>query len=236
VPAGFERVPTPTGSFANWLRHLPLKPGKPPIYLYDGHKKSNQSAHHAVIDMDVGHQDLQQCADAIIRLRAEHLYSKGHYSAIHFNFTSGDEASYKKWLNGYRPLVKGNQVKWRKKRGYDKSHQTFRKYTNTVFMYAGSYSLSQELKSIKNINQMEIGDIFIQGGFPGHAVIVVDMAIHQMTDKKLFLLAQSYMPAQDVHILVNPNNETLSPWYELDFGKRLITPEWVFNHQQLKRF
>ena len=236
VPPGFDRVPVATDSFANWLRHLPLKPGKPPVHLYNGRKKGNQSAHHAVIDVDVGNRDLQQCADAVIRLRAEHLYSKGNYDAIHFNFTSGDEAAYKKWIRGYRPLVRGNQVKWRKKRRYDKSHRTFRKYTNTVFMYAGSYSLSQELKSVKNINQMKIGDIFIKGGFPGHAVLVVDMVIHNTTGKKLFLLAQSYMPAQDVHILVNPTNDTLSPWYELDFGETLDTPEWVFSHKQLKRF
>jgi hypothetical protein len=29
-----------------------------------------------------------------------------------------------------------------------------------------------------------------------------------------FLLAQkSYMPAQDIHILVNPSNDKLGPWY-----------------------
>jgi len=236
VPGGFERVSVPMGSFAHWLRHLPLKPGKPPVYLYDGRKKGNQSAHDAVIDLDVGQRDLQQCADAIIRLRAEYLYSQGNYSAIHFNFTSRDDASYQQWIRGYRPLVKGNQVKWRKKYRHDKSHRTFRQYTHTVFMYAGSYSLSQELTSVKSLKQMKIGDIFIQGGFPGHAVIVVDMAIDKVTGKKLFLLAQSYMPAPDVHILVNPNHDTFSPWYELDFGKTLITPEWVFNREQLKRF
>lgn len=236
VPKGFERIPVSKSSFGNWLRHLPLKPAKPPVYLHDGRKKNNQSAHHAVLDIDVGKRDLQQCADAIIRLRAEYLYSRNNYDAIHFNFTSGDEASYQKWQKGYRPLVRGNQVKWRKKRGYDKSHRTFRKYINTVFMYAGSYSLSQELKTVNNIQEMQIGDIFIKGGFPGHAVIVVDMATHKTTGKKLFLLAQSYMPAQDVHILKNPSHDNLTPWYQLDFGEMLDTPEWVFNHKQLKRF
>lgn len=88
-------------------------------------------------------------------------------------------------MKGYRPLVRGNKVKWRKKRRYDSSHRTFRRYTETVFMYAGSYSLSQELKPVKNLNDMKIGDIFIKGGFPGHAVIVVDMAINKTTGKKI---------------------------------------------------
>lgn len=235
-PRGFERVKVPRGSFGYWLRNLPLKPGKPPVYLYDGSQKGNQSAHYAVIDIDVGKQNLQQCADAVIRLKAEYLYSKGNYNNIHFNFTSGDEASYKKWRKGYRPLVRGNKVKWRKTRSYDKSQRTFRKYLDTVFMYAGSYSLSKELKYVKNINKMKIGDIFIWGGFPGHTVIVVDMAINKTTGKKIFMLAQSYMPAQDIHILVNPSDYKLSPWYDLDFGDILYTPEWSFVRGELKRF
>jgi len=236
VPSSFERIKVSKSSFADWLRHLPLKAGKPPIYLYDGRKKFDQSVHYAVIDIDVGKRDLQQCADAVIRFWAEYLYSKADYNAIHFNFTSGDEASYLKWRQGYRPLIKGNKVKWRKTRRFDKSRRNFQQYTNIVFVYAGSYSLSRELKPVKNLNQMKIGDIFIKGGFPGHVVIVVDMAIHKTTGKKLFLLAQSYMPAQDVHILVNPLNGNLSPWYELDFGETLYTPEWDFSREQLKRF
>jgi len=236
VPSGFERTPVLLNSFEYWLRHLPLKPGKPPIYFYNGRKKANQLAHHAVIDIDVGNRDLQQCADAIIRLRSEYLYSKSHYAAILFNFTSGDQASYQKWMKGYRPSVRGNRVKWHKTHHYDSSHQTFRKYTETVFMYAGSYSLSQELKPVKNVNDMRIGDVFIKGGFPGHATIVVDIAMNKTTGKKIFLLAQSYMPAQNVHILTNISNDKLTPWYELDLAKQLDTPEWIFSWEQLKRF
>jgi len=103
-------------------------------------------------------------------------------------------------------------------------------------MYAGSYSLSQELYKIKDLSEMRIGDVFIEGGFPGHAVIVVDMAINRRTGKKLFLLAQSYMPAQGIHILKNPMNPKLNPWYELEFGETLQTPEWTFNKSDLKRF
>jgi len=83
---------------------------------------------------------------------------------------------------------------------------------------------------------MEIGDIFIEGGFPGHAAIVIDMAVNITKGDKLFILAQSYIPAQELHILVNPDNSELSPWYELDFGEVLCTPEWTFNRDDLKRF
>ncbi len=235
VPKGYHRIAVPQKSFKYWLRHLPLKKAGSAVYLYNGEKKSNQSAHHSAIDIDVGNKDLQQCADAVMRLKAEYHYSIDDYGAIQFNFTSGDKASFKRWIEGYRPGIKGNKVRWRKRAKYDRSYTNLRRYLNTVYMYAGTYSLSKELQSV-GIHEMEIGDVFIQGGFPGHAVIVVDMAIHPKTGKKIFLLAQSYMPAQDIHILKNPADRILSPWYEVDFGQKLQTPEWTFKKNQLKRF
>lgn len=87
-----------------------------------------------------------------------------------------------------------------------------------------------------SIQDMQPGDVFIKGGSPGHAVIVVDMATDVKTGKKMFMLAQSYMPAQEIQVLKNPNNSLLSPWYSLDFGDNLETPEWDFTSKELKRF
>jgi hypothetical protein len=236
APNGFERIKVEPQSFADWLRHLPLKRKDAPVYLYNGRLKVNQNAHFAVVNIDTGQKDLQQCADAVIRLRAEYLYSTQDIAAIHFNFTSGDTASFAKWAMGFRPAVNGNKVSWTKKEIADSSYGNFRKYLDTVFTYAGSYSLNQELKSVSDIAHMNIGDVFIKGGFPGHAVIVVDMARNDKTGQKLFLLAQSYMPAQDIHILKNPTDTILSPWYDMDFGTILYTPEWTFYKEELKRF
>jgi len=44
------------------------------------------------------------------------------------------------------------------------------------------------------------------------------------------------MPAQDIHILVNPNGTALSPWYVLNEDREIITPEWTFQQQDLMRF
>lgn len=105
-----------------------------------------------------------------------------------------------------------------------------------IYAYAGTISLESELISV-DINEIEIGDLFIQGGSPGHAVIVVDMAFNETTGEKLFLLAQSYMPAQETQILVNPMDRDLSPWYSLNFEEEVIpTPEWTFKRSDLKRF
>ena len=236
VPEGYQRIEVSPGTFEDWLRHLPLKPGKPPVYLYNGQKKNNQEAHFAVLDIDVGNTNLQQCADALIRIRAEYFFSISNYDAIHFEFTSGDDASFRKWAEGYRPLVNGSSVNWIKQDSNDLSYRNFRRYLNTVFMYSGTHSLSKELHAVQDVNDMKIGDVFIEGGFPGHAVIVIDMAHNTRTGEKLFLLAQSYMPAQQIHILKNPSDSKLNPWYSLNFGETLYTPEWIFHRSHLKRF
>ena len=110
------------------------------------------------------------------------------------------------------------------------------KYLEMVFSYAGTASLEKEMTSVA-LNEMKIGDVFIKGGFPGHAVIVVDMAVHKTSGEKLFLLAQSYMPAQELQILKNPNNKKLNPWYWVsEISNSLQTPEWTFDKSTLKRF
>ena len=233
-PPGYRRIEVEAGDFGDWLRNLPLKTGNPPVHLFNGELKRNQTAHFAVVDMDIGNKDLQQCADAIIRLRAEYLYSIADFDAIHFNFSSGDRADFRKWINGFRPVVEGEKVSWVKSGIVDSSHSALQKYLETVMIYAGSYSLQKELKHISVIAEMQIGDIFIQGGFPGHAEIVVEMAENPVIGEKLFLLAQSFMPAQEIHILKSPFDS--SPWYPLDFGDLLDTPEWTFRRADLYRF
>ncbi len=234
TPEGFERVEVEENSFGQYLRTLPLKPHGSKVEYYDGRIKRND-VHVAVIDMDVGDRDLQQCADAIMRLRAEYLFEQKEYGKIHFNFTNGFRVDYLKWAEGNRVSVNGNNVCWVKRADYSNTYETFRKYLNIIYSYAGTLSLSKELQPI-NVKDMSIGDVIIQGGSPGHAVIVVDMAENRDTGEKLFLIAQSYMPAQSIHVLKNPENEMLSPWFSLNFDGKLYTPEWVFTKDDFKRF
>jgi hypothetical protein len=233
-PAGFKRCEVIQGSFGDWLRHLPLMDGNPPVKLFNGNLKGNQSAHYALINIDVGKDDLQQCADAVMRLKAEYHYSIGDYKNIHFNFTSGDTASWSKWSKGYRPKITGNKVAWVNTAAPGTSYENFKNYLKTVFTYAGTHSLEKEMRKIP-VKEMKPGDVFIMGGFPGHAVIIMDMAVHPNTNEKLFMIAQSYMPAQQIHILKNPSMPN-TPWYNLNFGEILETPEWEFGSHHLRRF
>ncbi len=234
VPEGFERVETEPGSYGQYLRDLPVRQDGAPIKLYNG-DVTGKDVHAAVLDIDVGTRDLQQCADAIIRLRAEYLYGLGMYEKIHFNFTNGFNADYTSWMNGKRIVIDGNKSYWVKKTEYSREYNSFRKYLDLVFAYAGTLSLSKEMVQV-DIADMQIGDVFIKGATPGHAVLIMDMAQNKETGEKLFLTAQSYMPAQDIHILKNNNNLELSPWYPVKFGEILSTPEWEFDKGQLMRF
>lgn len=235
APINFIRVRSEKNSFGEFLQNISLKPHGTLVHFYNGDEKPNKVA-AAVLTIDVGNKDLQQCADAVMRLRAEYLLKTKQYEALHFNFTNGFKASYSKWKAGNRITVKGNNVSWVKTTKESQSYQSFREYMNMVFNYAGTASLTKELKSIP-LSQMQIGDVFIKGGSPGHAVIIVDMAINSKTNKKIFMIAQSYMPAQDIHILINKNNTAISPWYDLDeTASEIYTPEWTFEGSQLKRF
>lgn len=218
TPKNYMRVPLTTTHFGSYLRKLPLKPFNSPVKYYDGREKYNNNVYISVVDMEIGTRDLQQCADAVMRLRGEYLFAQKRLNDIHFNFISDGKPRYfKEYANG------------------DHSYKKFRKYMNYIFAYANTASLRKELAKVTDINDIQVGDIFIQQGNPfGHAVIVVDVAKNEQGEK-IFMVAQSYMPAQETQILINRKNEQLSPWYTAKSGT-IYTPEWTFESTDLRRF
>ena len=233
VPNGFERVKINENSFGFYLRNFALKSHSSKVYTYDGNLKYYQDGAAAILDIDIGDKDLQQCADAVMRLKAEYHYHRKEFDSIHFNFTNGFRVDFSKWIQGYR--IGSNYKSWQKTAQPNSNYQTFKEYMNWVFMFAGSLSLSKELKP-KTIENIMPGDVFILGGTPGHAVLVVDVAENVETRERIFMIAQSYMPAQSIHVLKNLNNNAVSPWYSANFENYLETPEWTFDKTQLKTF
>ena len=65
---------------------------------------------------------------------------------------------------------------------------------------------------------------------------MLDLARRASDGRLVFLRGQSYMPAQDLHVLRNPRAAEHDPWYEVDDGAVLITPEWRFAWRALRRF
>jgi hypothetical protein len=212
LPQGFQKVAADSGSFTGYLRNIELKENKT-VYLYNGNPKQNQTAQYAILNISTGNKDLQQCADAVMRLRAEYLFIQKQYDQI--IFFDNDKTAYQ-----FSPPYTQNN---------------FTKYLGRVFGMCGSASLSKQLKPVGIFLNIQPGDVIIRGGFPGHAVIVMDVAVN-IYDEKIYLLAQSYMPAQDMHVLKNPANTNLSPWYRVNDDTVIQTPEYNFTKNELKRW
>ena len=234
VPAGYSRLVLSNSSFGTWLRKVSLKKDNT-VYLYNGTKKLNQSAQYAVLDVSVGKEDLQQCADAVMRLRAEYFFNRGEYTRINFKASDGTVLSFADWRNGFRYRLQGNKLlKEQSSSACTNLRQCFDAYLRVVFSYCGTASLQQSLQRVKNIRDIRAGDVWIEGGYPGHAMIVMDVADSDRNER-IFLLAQSYMPAQDVHVVRNPADDN-SPWYKAAEAQPLYTPEWTFASGCLYRF
>ena len=204
------------------------------VTYYNGEKKPGDDVYIAVVNLPIGEKDLHQCADAVMRLRMDYLYAQERFDEIHFNFTNGFQVDYSEYMKGKRMVVSGNKTYWKSSKSPSNTSQDFTKYKELIYMYAGTLSLSRELKSI-SISDIKIGDIFIQGGSPGHAIIVVDMAVNN-ANEKVFMLAQSYMPAQEIQVLINPMYPEMSPWFAIKGSDYLHTPEWNFDWEDLKTF
>lgn len=232
LPPGYERIKLSPGSFGEWLRKVPLKQDNR-VFLYNGKLKEDQTVQFAVLDISVGKKDLQQCADAIMRLRAEYLHDIHKSDSISFLATNGQALSFKDWKKGVRYRLEENRlVAYQSRLPVVDTSRALENYLELVFSYAGTMSLQRQLTHKKNIFSIMPGDVFIRAGSPGHAMIVVDVAINEM-GHKIFMLAQSYMPAQDIHIVRNVQGLLKQPWYEIDNTELIITPEWTFRRDQL---
>jgi len=235
-PPGFERVLVAHGSYGSWINSLPLKRKGLVARTYNGQVAQRQDEVHRIVDIDVGDRDLQQCADTVIRLRSEYLYSRGELSSIAFNFTSGDRSYFSQWSNGYRPQVQGNDVRWLQQAEADSSYSSLRRYLESVFTYAGTFSLSREMVPVPDYADIRTGDVFIKSGFPGHVVMIADVARDRRTGQTAVLLLQGFMPAMDVHVLSNIYNPDSSPWFLLEEGDPLLVAWGAFSPSCLRRF
>lgn len=232
-PAGYTRTQEEKGSLAEFLRNYPLKKDGSPVLLYNGEKKDNQDAHMAVFKLPLENEDLQQCADSVMRVYAEYFWKTKQYEKISFRFVSGFQADYSRWREGARIQMGANDAYWTEGGTPDESYESFQKYMRIVFAYSSTISLEKESKKIKPAKIM-LGDIFIQAGSPGHVVMVVDVC-ENADGQRAFLLGQGYMPAQEFHLLKNPAHED-DPWYYADeLTYPLQTPEYSFDKGSLRR-
>jgi hypothetical protein len=233
-PAGFARVAAPRGSYAHWLRHLPLLPAGTPVRSYQGRVilPAGHRALAAVVDLDVGRRDRQQCADTVMRLRGEYLHWRGRADRVRFRWAGGRRFGFQDWRRGLRPVKQDRTWSFEARARPGRGYRSFRNYLSFISTWTGSLHLAGEPR-VKP-DRVQPGDFFNQGGSPGHTVVVLDVARGPQEELRL-LVGQGFMPAQDLHLL---RGEDGSPWFRWDPRRpRLKTPLWkAFGAKDLRRF
>jgi hypothetical protein len=234
APEGARRVDVADDSFGEWLRGLPLRTDRTTVHSYSGRKLNSPSA--ALVAIDVGERDLQQCADSAIRLHAEWLWSQGRTDELAYHFTSGDEVTYADWVDGERIRAVGSKVFRTDIGERDDDHASFREWMELVFRYAGTRSLKHDSKPVKP-GDVRAGDFYVAPGSPGHAVVVLDVAKTE-SGRRIALLGQGFMPAQDFHV-IRDDSAIDDVWFLLPDSEdeTLQTPSWKpFSASDARRF
>jgi hypothetical protein len=226
TPGGFVRVDEARGSFGAFLRTLPLLPEGTPVVDYRG-SPLYDGGHHphiaAVVDLDIGHADLQHCADVVVRLHAEWRYGRGERD-ISYRSASGTVIPYRRYVAGERVIAQsGNALGFIKRGARTDDHVLFRSYLDDVFTWVNTRSLERDGSRVA-LADLRPGDFFVVSGSPfGHAVLVLDVARDER-NRLALLLGQGYMPAQSFHVLRASERQA---WFIVEPGAASVaTPFW----------
>lgn len=228
---GFTRVRVEDGSFPAFLRTLPLAEPGASVVSFRGATilAPDDPRLAAVVAIDVGDKDLQQCADSVIRMHAEWRRAVGR-GDVSYKSLSGFPMPYDRYRRGERFVLAGKDLAWTGGGRPDDSRATFRGYLDNVFMWANTVGLARDAARVPRAD-VRAGDFFVLGGAPGHAVMILDVAVAE-GGKKRALIGQGYMPAQSFHVIRAADG---SPWFSLD-GDEVKTPFWApFPWDSLRR-
>ena len=195
-PSGYERVNVGKGSFGEFLREFPLKGKGSRVRYYNGYRAIGQYLSYAVLDLQMI-SPIEQCADAVMRLRSEYLFHIGDRDSIRFRSVGGEDMVY----------------------GGSPDRGELYKYLRKVYDRANTSSLRREMLP-RSFGSVSPGDVLVYAapskGRLGHAVLVADVAEDPVTGKKALLLVQSSTPARTAHVLRNVFRPWDSPWVIVD--------------------
>jgi len=234
-PGGLRRALVARGSFAAWLRRLPVRTDRTQPLSWNGVLQRRPSA--AVVALDVGGSDLQQCADTLIRLHAEYLWAVGLEETAAYHFTSGHPSRWRDWVAGTRWQVLGSRVQRTTGPPLSADHRGYRAWLRQLFIYAGTLSLGRDSRPVRPSETLDGGDFFVRPGSPGHALMILDVATDDQ-GRRYGLIAQGFTPAQELHIVADPGNSAKAHvWFPLPArqAEALVIPEWSPYPRRLAR-
>jgi hypothetical protein len=237
-PAGFVREEAPAGSYAAYLRGLPLRTDRTDVRLYNGEPASMPSA--AIVPIDLGSRDLHQCADSVIRMYADWLWTRKQADQASFHFTSGDLARWADWRAGKVLRVRGNKVVQVSAKRAPNTYSAYRSWLNTVFNYASTRSMHRDATRVTRSADLKPGDFFLQGGSPGHVVMLLDIAAHP-DGRRIALIGQGFLPAREFSVIKTRGDRVLeNVWFILpdQAGSSIPAPPWynAFSMEDAWRF
>lgn len=223
VPPGYKRVKVEAGSFADWLRGLPMAPEGTPVKSFDGKETlaADDDYLAGVVAIDTGNPDLQQSSDVIIRLHAEYLWSRGEKDKISYLSATKLSMPLSRWEKGQRLIPNGPNVFWviKNKTAGEADHAEFRRYLDAVFNWANSTSLAARSTAVA-AEALVAGDFFLQSQEPNHVAVVLDIA-EKPSGERVALLGQARNPAENIHV-VRPGKAT--PWFSVRPPVPVLTP------------
>lgn len=211
APVGYSWV---EGSYAAFLRSLPLKPRGSKVQLYTGDHARYQWLSAAVIDLPLL-SNAEQCADMTMRIRAEYLFREGRYSEISFRDVNGH------WLQ-YRG---GN------------SRKALESFLKKAYTVCSTFSVSRETEP-RPISEVQPGDVLVYPARKweglGHALLVVDVA--RKGNKVAIMCAEGNTPAREAHIVRNLNPIS-NPWFFFDGDETAyLVSVFYFKKNELRHY
>ncbi|WP_302406978.1 DUF4846 domain-containing protein [Leyella stercorea] len=196
TPIGYTRV---DGSYAEFMRSLPLKKRGSKVQLYTGGDARFQFLSTGVIDIPML-SNSEQCADMTMRVRAEYLFSQGRYSEIRFQDVNGNTLQYQGGA----------------------SRKALEKFLKKAYGVCSTFSVSRETKP-RPISDVQPGDVLVYPARKlegmGHALIVIDVA--RNGKKVAIMCAEGNTPARELHIVRNPNPIS-NPWFFFDGDESML--------------
>lgn len=233
-PAGFCRVKATAGGFADWLRHLPTAPPGTPVKTAKNQivRAGDDARLAATVVLQPRGGKLLDAGNMLVRLRAEFFWAAGLKDRTAFRFTSGHLATWADWAAGVRPFVQGRNVEFRKIDPPDEGRESFTCYLEAVFRHGTVYSLMQDTFPMTD-GTIEPGDVFVRPGRPGHAVLVLDVAVSE-DGRVSVLLGQGGTPPQTFHVLRDP---ALGDWFPVNRSDPIdLGPAGTFRLKDLRRW
>lgn len=213
APAGCIRVELAPGSYASWLRNMPLKPDNT-IRAHDGLEV--ESGFYRVLAVPalplLFRDDLEQCADWCFRFWAEYHRDAGRLDRLYLLDYGGN------------------------RRPFPKSGKSYRSFLRWAMASANSHSLKRGCSPVVTSDLIP-GDMLVQnrGGGIGHVSVVVD-ACRDSAGSRHYLMGYGYMPAQEFHIERADSAHGPEGWFTLEGYLAYLERHFDYGRPEPRRF